>query len=67
MESGNLISKVKEEKNKLKSASKYENIKADYFLEKVFNNLKKGKTLNIVKYNKNIKNRINININNYKE
>ena len=27
MESGNLISKVKEEKNKLKSASKYENIK----------------------------------------
>ena len=34
MESGNLISKVKEEKNKLKSASKYENIKADYFLEK---------------------------------
>ena len=36
-------------------ASRYENIKADYFLEKVFNNLKKGKALNIVKYNENIK------------
>ena len=55
MESGNLISKVKEEKNQLKSVSKYENIKANYFLEKVFNNLEKGKALNIIKYNKYIK------------
>ena len=67
MESGNLISKVKVEKNKLKSATRYDNIKADYFLEKVFNNLKKGKALNIIKYNENIKKRINININDYKE
>ena len=54
-------------KNQLKSTTRYENIKADYFLEKLFNNLKKGKTLNIVKYNKNIKRRININTNDYKE
>ena len=67
MESGNLISKVKVEKNKLKSATRYDNIKADYFLEKVFYNLKKGKALNIIKYNENIKKRINININDYKE
>ena len=67
MESGNLISKVKVEKNKLKSATRYDNIKADYFLEKVFNNLKKGKALNIIKYNENIKKRININTNDYKE
>ena len=67
MESGNLISKVKVEKNQLKSTTRYEIIKADYFLEKVFNNLKKGKTLNIVKYNENIKKRININTNDYKE
>ena len=67
MESGNLISKVKVEKNQLKSADRYENIKANFFLEKVFNNLKKGKALNILKYNENIKKRINININNYKE
>ena len=67
MESANLISKVKEEKNKLKSASKYENIKADYFLEKVFNNLEKKNALKMVKYNKNIKERINISIKDYKE
>ena len=67
MEYGNIISKVKTEKNQLKLASKYDNIKANYFLEKVFNNLKRGKALNIVKYNKNMKKRINININDYKE
>ena len=67
MESGNLLSKVKEEKNQLKLAGSYENIKANYFLEKIFNYLKKGKTLNLVKYNKNIKKRINLNINDYKE
>ena len=67
MESANLISKVKEEKNKWKSIDKFNNIKANYFLEKVFNNLKKGKTLNIIKYNENIKKRININTNDYKE
>ena len=47
MESCNLMSKVKLEKNQLKSATKYDNIKADYFLEKVFNNLKKGKSLTL--------------------
>ena len=65
MESSNLISKEKNEKNQIKSI--YENIKADYFLIKVFSNLKKKKKLNIVKYNKNIQKRINININHYKE
>ena len=67
MESRNLISKEKIEKNQIKSFAKFENIKTDYFLEKVFNNLEKKKRLNIVKYNKNIKERINININDYKE
>ena len=37
MESGNLISKVKLEKNKLKSATRYDKIKADYFLQLLFN------------------------------
>ena len=64
MEYGNLISR---EKNQIKSIAKYENIKTDFFLKKVFNNLEEKKKLNIVKYNKNIQRRINININNYKE
>ena len=65
MEYGNLISKETKENNKIKYT--YENIKTDYFLEKVFDNLEKRKALNIVKYNKNIKKRINLNISNYQE
>ena len=38
-----------------------------YIILEILKNLKKGKALNIVKYNKNIKNRININIDDYKE
>ena len=52
MESDNLISKVKVEKNQLKSIDKFNNIKSKYILVKVFKNLKKEKTLNIVKYKK---------------
>ena len=39
----------------------------NYFLTKVFNNLETKKILNIIKYNNNIKKRININTNDYKE
>ena len=67
MESDNLLSKEKFEKNKINSFDNYKNIKADFFLEKVFNYLEKKITLKIVKYNKNLKRRINININDYKE
>ena len=67
MESSNLIFEEKSEKKQIKSFSKYENIKTDYFLQKVFDNLEKKRTLEIVKNNKNIKKRINININDYKE
>ena len=54
-------------KDKIESKDIFKNLKNDYFLRNVFNNLLKKKSLDIVKYNKNIKNRINININNYKE
>ena len=50
-----------------KSKDIFKNLKNDYFLGIVFNNLKKKRSLNIIKYNKDIKNRINININDYKE
>ena len=62
-----LKSKEKEEINKINSKNKFKNLKNDYFLQILFDNLKKKKTLYIVKYNKNIKNRININIKDYKE
>ena len=65
MESDNLVFKENGVIS-LKSKNKYENLKNDYFLQKVFNNLEKKKLFNIVKYNKNIKKRIGININHYK-
>ena len=43
------------------------NLKTDYFLKLIFNNLERKRIINITKYNKNIMKRINININDYKE
>ena len=67
MESKSLISGEKSGKKLDKSFGKYENIKSKYILQKVFDNLEKKRTLEIVKNNKNIKKRINLNINDYKE
>ena len=63
----NLLTKERNESNQITSKNIFNNLKADYFLQKAFNNLEKKKTLNIVKYNKNIKKGINLNINDYKE
>ena len=67
MNSGNFESKNKIRRNQIQSKDKFEGIKSNYFLEKLFNLLDKRKSLNIIKYNKNLKKRINININDYKE
>ena len=42
-----------------KSMNIFKKLKSDYFLQKLFNNLSKKKSLDIIKYNKNLKNRIN--------
>ena len=55
------------QKSEIKLKSNLDNIKNDYFLQKVMNNLSKKETLEIIKYNKKIKERLNININDYKE
>ena len=67
MESGNLVSEGNANKNHIKSINKFMKIRADYFLRLLFNNLETKKSLYIAKYNKNIKKRLNININDYKE
>ena len=68
MEFPNILNNINGQKiNQLKAINKLINVKNDFFLQKAFNNLEKRKLLEIVKYNKNIKNRINININDYKE
>ena len=43
------------------------NLKSDYFLQKIFDNVNKKKSLEIVKYNKKLQNRINLSIKDYKE
>ena len=61
------LNKDKIELNKKGSNNILRNLKNDFFLRLLFNNLLKKKTLEIIKYNNNIKNRINMGINDYKE
>ena len=44
-----------------------ENLKSDYFLQKLYDSMAKKKKLEIVKYNKRIQNRLNLSVNDYKE
>ena len=53
MKAGNLV--IKGNKNQIKPKDQLNNIKSKYILKILFDNLEKKKTLNIVKYNKNIK------------
>ena len=48
--------------NKDKLKGRIENIKSKYIVQKIFNNIRKDKAIKIVRYNKNIQNKININI-----
>ena len=67
MKSSSKLSKEKTELNSIESKNLLKNLKNDYFLQKIFNNLLKKKSLDIIKYNKNIKERMNISIKDYKE
>ena len=46
---------------------KLENLKGVYFLQRIFDNMKKNKYLNIIKYNKKLQKRLNLSIDDYKE
>ena len=67
MNSSSGLSKVKTESDKIESKDIFKNLKSDYFLQKLFHNLLKKKSLDIIKYNKKIKERINISIKDYKK
>ena len=58
---------IKEYKKKSSSNCDLENIKSKYIITKIFDNLQKKKFLKIIKYNKQIKNRLNLSDNDYKE
>ena len=65
MDSGYLVNRKKV--NKIKSIVALEKLRSDYFLKLLFNNLEKKKLLEIIKYNNNIKKRINLNIIDYQK
>ena len=67
MNTTNELSKEKAGSNKIRSKDIFKNLKNDYFLRKSLNHLLKNKSLDIIKYNKNIKDRMNISIKDYKE
>ena len=54
------------ELSKIESKDIFKNLKNDFFLQKLFNHLLEKKSLQIIKYNKNLKNRINISIYDYR-
>ena len=53
--------------NKGKLRGKIEKVKSKYILQKIFDNIGKDKTIKIVKHNKNLQNKININIDDYEK
>ena len=68
MESSNNTSKENNKENESdKQNPNIENIKSDFFLEKLYDNIQKKKKLEIVKYNKKIQNRVKLSIKDYKE
>ena len=69
MEHKDISNKIKnQEKSKsINSNYKLNNLKSDYFIQKLFYYIYKRKSLEIIKYNKSIQKKMNININNYKE
>ena len=64
MESSNNPSK---ENESAKPNPILDNLKGDYFLQKLYDNIQKKKKLEIVKYNKKLQNRLNLSIKDYKE
>ena len=63
----NELNNEKTETNKVESKDIFKNLKSKYILQILFNNLSKKRSLDIIKYNKIIKERINISIKDYKE
>ena len=67
MDAPNETSNEKEELNQFNSKNIFYELKSNYILQKIFNNLNKKKSLVIVKYNKYSQRRLNLNINDYKK
>ena len=67
MDSNKISIQGKSELNQNITTFNYENTKSIYILQKFFENLPQKKLLEICKYNKNIQQRLNLSINDYKK
>ena len=67
MDSKNISQNKNEENKHIEFNGNFKKIKSDYFLQNLFNYLQKNKSLEIIKYNKKIQNRLNISIKDFKE
>ena len=56
-----------EELKQTESKIYLENIKSNYIFKRIIEYMKKNKSLEIMKYNKKLQKRLNLNINDYKE
>ena len=65
MNSMSLLNVEKVEINKTKFKNKYEYIKSNNILRKILNFIQKERQLEILKYNKFLQQRLNLNINDY--
>ena len=57
----------KQKSNENKSSNKFKNVKSNYILKKIYDNLSKKKLLEIIKYNDKLNKRLNLTINDYKD
>ena len=67
MYSNNLETKEKEEINQIKAKSQIKKIRSKYILQIIFHDIKMKILFNVVKYNKDLQKKIDINIKDYKE
>ena len=67
MKSKHVLNKGKEKYKLVNSKNKLKKLKSDFFLRKFFEYVPNKKSLEIMKYNRNIQKRMNINIKNYKD
>ena len=61
------MNESKNEKLKTKSKVGFENLKSFFIFKKIIEYMKKNKSLEIIRYNKKLQKRLNLNINDYKE
>ena len=67
MDSKYMSNKEIKSSNQINLQNKFENLKSKYILKKIFDIMEINKSLKIIQFNKSLQQRLDININNYKE